>query len=126
MDVETGPNTPGSDAAADAAFLEENVDISYLKETIDMGLVDSLLGEFAPTQEPTAEPAAPPESGLIMEPKEEQSIVQRIKSLWRGTDKNIAGVNSKISNLLHLHEKAREVRALKREYEESVSKKLGK
>lgn len=128
MTVENGAAKAEEEAAADAAFLKENVDIKYLKKTIDIGLVDTLLQQFAPAPEPAAPPPAQPEpaTGQVLEPKEEQSIISKIKNFWKGTDKRINDIDSRISNLLSLHKRAKEVRALKREYEESISKKLGK
>ncbi|MBU2560187.1 hypothetical protein KKA03_04755, partial [archaeon] len=66
------------------------------------------------------------ETDLLLEPKQEKSILSRIKDFWRGTDAKIDATESKIKNLLSLHKKAREVSDLKREYEESISKKLEK
>ena len=128
MTVENGAAKAEEEAAADAAFLKENVDIEYLKKTIDIGLVDTLLQQFAPAPGPAAPPTAQPEpaTGQVLELKEEQSIISKIKNFWKGTDKRINDIDSRLSNLLSLHEKAKEVRALKREYEESISKKLGK
>jgi hypothetical protein len=147
MTVENGETISEEESMSDVSFLKENIDIKYLKKTIDMGLVDSLLEEFGltpeastlpttqvaeepspeqPGPEPTVPGAAQMEIGQVLAPKEEKSIVSRIKNLWRGTDRKIEATENKISNLLSLHEKAKEVRALKQEYEESVSKKLGK
>lgn len=123
MSTETGPTALESDAA----FLRENVDIKYLKKTIDMGLVDSLLGEFDPTPTPSTPPTTKEEAeAAVMEPTEEKGILTRIKNFWSRTDKKIEGTDTKINNLNSLLKKAREVQMLKAEYEESISKKLGK
>lgn len=123
MSEETGEPTPADEAQADAAFLRENIDITYLKNTIDLDLVDSLLGQFAPTPTPAVQE---PDAAPVLEPQQEKSILSRIKDFWRGTDKKIAETESKIKNLLSLHKKAKDVSTLKREYEESISKKLEK
>ncbi len=122
---------PETKAKDDASFIAENVDIKYLKKTIDMSLVDSLLGQFGPTPTPAAQPALTkagdpaPEAPAILEPKQEKSILSRIKDLWRGTDKEIEATDAKVKNLKLLLGKAKDVSTLKREYEESISKKLG-
>jgi hypothetical protein len=125
MDPETGTKD-------DAAFIRENVDIKYLKKTIDMSLVDSLLGQFAPTPAPAATPAPEkagepePEAPVVLEPQQEKSILARIKDFWRGTDKEIEATDAKVKNLNSLLKKAKEVQALKKQYEMNLSEKLGK
>ena len=127
MTVETGVEN----AEDDAAFIRENVDIKYLKKAIDMSLVDSLLGQFAPTPTPPAPPAAKkaeepvPETHVVLEPKQEKSILARIKDFWRGTDREIEATDAKVKNLNSLLKKAKDVQKLKAEYEESISRKLG-
>jgi hypothetical protein len=118
MNEETGEPAP-----ADEAFIKENIDVAYLKKAIDLDLVNSLLGQFAPAPAPAAQE---PDEGPILEPRQEKSILSRIKDFWRGTDEKIAETESKIKDLLSFHEKAKEVSTLKREYEESISKKLEK
>jgi hypothetical protein len=125
MDLETGTKD-------DAAFIRENVDIKYLKKAIDMSLVDSLLGQFTPTPAPTATSAPKkvegpePEAPVVLEPKQEKSILSRIKDFWRGTDKEIEATDAKVKNLNSLLKKAKEVQALKKQYEMNLSEKLGK
>ncbi len=122
MDPETG-------AKDDADFIRENVDIKYLKKAIDMSLVESLLGQFAPTPTPPAAKKAEepiPETPAVLEPTQEKSILSRIKDFWRGTDREIEAADAKITNLNSLLKKAKDVQKLKAEYEESISRKLGK
>lgn len=126
MTAENGAATAAEEAAAGMAFLRENVDIEYLKEEIDISVVDSLLQEFghAPKPMPETPTTEEPDTGQMLEPEEEESAVQRIKGLWKGTDKKLDEVDSRIDEVQTLFNKAREIRALKREYEESISKKL--
>ena len=130
MDIKSETNGYTSDAEADTAFLKENIDLKYLKESVDIELVNSLLLQFAPTKVPSPPPAAPvhekAEPDEILEPKQEQSILSRIKNFWRGTDKKIDITSKKIQNLQSRHERAKEVQMLKQQYESSLKEKLGK
>jgi hypothetical protein len=130
MDTKSETNGYASDAEADAAFLKENIDIKYLKKAVDIEIVNSLLGQFAPATVPPPTPETPiPEKAKpekILEPKQEKSILSRIKNFWRRTDRKIKATDNKVKDLQSLHEKAREVQTLKQQYESSLSEKLGK
>jgi hypothetical protein len=116
----------------DIDFLKENVDLRYLKKTIDMGLVSSLLDELrpAPAPEPSPGPttqgAEESEPEPAMEEKEEKSILQRIKGLWKRTDRKITEVDTNIKNLESAHFKLKEIQQLKHQYDALLAEKLGK
>lgn len=111
--------TPVDEKLAGRTYLERNLDMGYLRETVDLGLVDSLLEKmFGHIPKPAPAPAKGP-GGIF-------GIIRKIKNIWEGTDKKLEDVSARVNELSSLHAMAKEVRELKQDYKTRLSERLGK
>jgi len=119
IDIKGSTITPVDEGLVEKTYLKRNIDMDYLKDAIDVKLVDTLLEKkFGAVPKVAIKP--------VVESNDAEAVVERIKNTWEGTDKKIEDIEARVNDLLSLYTKVKEIRALKLEYDMLLSEKLGK